>query len=305
MYRQNHFNNLMGLPLDANAKVYINAVERALGVKMPVADRVSFNILFNDLKGHNNKKGYQVSNLFPKIIGLYDLYGRSLVVGQDGPTITKIFNSSKINLITPGTYDITWGGTPAFANYGIASNGGVYADTGYTVPNNTTNYSQGVYVYGDAYSSGSGLNGRDMGFEDGSYNYGMYAYANYSDYRTYADVYPLAEAAFANGSSSANIDANNGLLVQNLSGTTFKVIKKGSVIQNRTGAGPIGCGSSTYLFSCNRKNTTPAANTRKFGAGFIASDLTDTEQVSLHNAIQAHKQRLGIHGATTFDSSLS
>jgi len=208
------------------------------------------------------------------------------------PLIGGVANSSKLNAVNVGTYDITWAGGMVFTVTGATGNGtNAFGDTGFAFSANTAvfdNGTMGVYTNSTPSSSrvaigagGGATDGRAMIFDfafDWGYlpnpnGYGRVAPAGYS---------PLSRGQYIGTSSGTSV---NRLLIGRTSGT--------SIFNSSTTITKTVAPANLFLFR-RGDDGNPLYFNGTITFGFLYNGaLTNTQMTTLASIINTYQTSLG------------
>jgi hypothetical protein len=191
-----------------------------------------------------------------------------------------------VNLKSPGTFDITWGGTVTHDANGITGNGSTgYGNTGITPSTHTTLHDVHLSVYN---RTNAGSNNA-WGCASSSAANRLYLTPNSS-----GTILAYAYAT-TNGLNGAVANGGRGfILMTRRSSTDFEGYQNGSSIDTETaGAGGSRPTLPLYLCAANTDLGTFSYSANNYAFASCGTSLTDAEVASFNTAVEAFQDFLG------------
>ena len=212
------------------------------------------------------------------------------------PMVGGTATSHSVNLVSPGTYNLTFNGGWTHTASGATPNGTTgYADTNLVPSTNLTNNNSHISVY---LRTNVNADTSDIGIQD-DMGAGVVSSAFYIYPRSSNSLYSTIQTTDANRVIVLNTDSRGFYIASRTTSTSFKQYKNSSLLGSNTNTSngtmarysmPLGAfryindvGSNTYVSYSNRENAFAS----------IGDGLTDAEATTFYNAVQAFQTTLG------------
>ncbi len=239
---------------DTDALTYFTALTTA-GASLADSVKLAYNSFVGSLKS---------ASVWSKIVAMYPFIG--------GTAATHAINAK-----TPGTYNITWGGTVTHSANGITGDGSTgYGNTNLSGPVCLTNATGSLSLYTKTDSGGGDW--VDVGAWNNSVGFFLEIYrSSYS----HNHASRIGGTAFATTTTSGSVGC---FISSRISSTSLTLYRNGTGVATSTSSGDIPT-LNAFILAENESGSPGFVSPRQLSFCHIGTGLTSTEVTALNSAI--------------------